>query len=183
MPVIISLLRGINVGGRKKIKMAELRGLYSLLGLRDPRTILQSGNAIFKTDETDLALLQARIEAGIRDQFGFDARVILRGAADFRAIFDRHPFTEEQGSELKKMIVVFLTGCPSLAEVEQLRASNPGREFIQADGSEIFIFYTDGQARSKLDNNRIERALGLAATARNWNTCQRLLKLLEEYEP
>ncbi len=83
MPVIISLLRGINVGGRKKIKMAELRGLYSLLGLRDPRAILQSGNAIFKTDETDLALLQARIEGGIRDHFGFDARVMLRGGGGF----------------------------------------------------------------------------------------------------
>ncbi|MCY4018312.1 MAG: DUF1697 domain-containing protein [Chloroflexi bacterium] len=183
MPVLISFLRGINVGGHKKIKMADLRGLYTSLGLRDARTILQSGNAVFQTEETDLALVQAKIEEGIRDQFGFDVSVMLRGTADFRSIFDRHPFTVEQGSETKKMVVVFLTSCPSLADVDKLRASNPGREFIHADGSELFVFYTDGQARSKLDNNRIERALGLGSTARNWNTCQRLLKLLDEYEP
>lgn len=183
MPLLISLLRGINVGGRKKIKMADLRGLYSSLGLRDPRTILQSGNAIFKTDETDLSLVRAKIEGGIRDHFGFDARVMLRGAADFRSIFARHSFTAEQGGETTKMVVVFLTGCPRPADVDELRASNPGREVIHADGSELFVFYTDGQAKSKLDNNRIERALGLGSTARNWNTCRRLLNLLGEYEP
>ncbi|MCY4071798.1 MAG: DUF1697 domain-containing protein [Chloroflexi bacterium] len=182
MPVLISFLRGINVGGHKKIKMAELRGLYTSLGLLDTRTILQSGNAIFKTDQTDLALVQVRIEEGIRDQFGFDVRVMLRGTADFRSIFDHHPFTDEQCSETKKMVIVFLSDCPSLDDVDKLRASNPGREFIHADGNELFVFYTDGQARSKLDNSRIERALGLASTARNWNTCQRLLKLLDEYE-
>ena len=182
MPVVISFLRGINVGGHKKIKMAQLRALYTSLGLRDTRTILQSGNAIFKTDETDLALIQAKIEGGIRDQFGFDVRVMLRGTADFRSIFDRHPFAAEQLSEPRKIAVVFLSGAPSLEAVEYLRENNPGREIICADGQELFVFYIDGQARSKLDNNRIERALGLQSTARNWNTCQRLLKLLDEYE-
>ena len=183
MPVVISFLRGINVGGHKKIKMAELRELYTSLGLRDTRTILQSGNAIFQTDETDLAVVQDKIEEGIRDHFGFDVRVMLRGTADFRSIFDRHPFTAEQGNEAKKMVVVFLSACPRLDDVDKLRANNPGREFMHASGSELFVFYTDGQARSNLDNNRIERALGLQYTARNWNTCQRLLKLLDEYEP
>ena len=182
MAVVISFLRGINVGGRRKIKMADLRGLYTSLGLRDTRTILQSGNAVFRTDMTDLGQLQAKIEAGIRDQFGFDVRVMLRAAADLRTIIDRHPFTDAQESERNKMVVVFLSDCPRLDDVDELRASNPGREFIHADGSELFVFYTDGQARSKLDNNRIERALGLGSTARNWNTCQRLLKLLDEYE-
>lgn len=183
MSVVISFLRGINVGGHKKMKMAELRGLYTSLGLHDTRTILQSGNAIFITDETDLAPVQAKIEGGIHDEFGFDVRVILRGAADFRSIVDRHPFTAEQLSEPRKIAVVLLSGAPSLEAVEYLRENNPGREIICADGQELFVFYTDGQARSRLDNKRIERALGLQSTARNWNTCQRLLKLLDEYEP
>ncbi len=182
MPVVISFLRGINVGGHKKIKMADLRGLYAALGLSDARTILQSGNAIFRTEETDHALLQAKIEAGIRAQFGFDARVILRGTAQFRSIFDRHPFSEEQQNQARKIAVVFLSGCPSPGDVDKLRAKNPGREFIHSDGSELFVFYTDGQARSKLDNKRIEKALSLQSSARNWNTCHRLLKLLDEYD-
>lgn len=183
MPVIISLLRGINVGGHKKIRMADLRGLYTALGLRATRTILQSGNAVFQTEETDLPFVQARIEMGILDQFGFEVRVILRAAADFRSIIGRHPFSDAQASETKKMVLVFLSARPSLDDVDKLRAGKPGREFIHADGSELYIFYTDGQAGSKLDNSRIERALGLQSTARNWNTCQRLLQLLDEYEP
>ena len=182
MPVVISFLRGINVGGHKKIKMADLRRLYADLGLADARTILQSGNAIFRTAETDHANLQAKIEAGIRAQFGFDVAVILRGPAQFRSIFDRHPFSAAQQREAKKIAVVFLSGCPSNDDVDKLRANNPGREIIHVDGSELFVFYTDGQARSKLDNSRIERALRLQSSARNWNTCQKLLKLLDEYD-
>ena len=71
MPIVISLIRGINVGGHKKIKMADLRDLFSSLRMRQVRTLLQSGNAIFDTDETDLALLKQQLEAGIREHFGF----------------------------------------------------------------------------------------------------------------
>ncbi len=183
MPVIISLLRGINVGGHKKIKMADLRSLYATLDLSDTRTILQSGNAIFRTAETVQARVQAKIEVGIRDQFGFDVAVILRGAAQFRASIARHPFTEAQQREAKKIVVVFLGGCPRQEDLDKLRANNPGREIIHGDGSELFVYYSDGQARSKLDNSRIERALRLQATARGWNTCHKLLKLLDEYQP
>ena len=182
MPIAISLLRGINVGGRKKIKMADLRALYASLGFRNVRSLLQTGNVIFQTDETDLARVKERLETGIDAAFGFEVKVIMRSPAAFKTIFKRHLFTDEQLDEPRKIAVVFLPDAPSLEAVEDLRRSNSGREFIQADGSELFVFYTDGQARSKLDNSRIERALGLHSTARNWNTCNRLLKLLEEFE-
>jgi len=182
MVVAISLLRGINVGGHNKIRMADLRELYASLGLRKARTLLQSGNAVFETDEPDLSLVQARIEAGIRDRFGLEIHVLMRRSSQFRSIVDRHPFTDEQQTEAKKMALVFLSDCPAPDDVSKLRESNPGREFIHASGSELYVFYTDGQARSKLDNGRIERALGLRSTARNWNTCNRLLKLLGEVE-
>ncbi len=182
MTFALSLLRGINVGGRKKIKMADLREVYASLGFRNARTILQTGNVVFETDEADLARVKARLEAGISAAFGFDVPVIMRSPAAFETIFKRHPFTEAQLDEPRKIAVVFLADAPSPIAVEDLREKNPGREFIGADGSELFIFYTDGQARSKLDNSRIERALGLPSTARNWNTCKRLLKLLLEVE-
>lgn len=178
MTFALSLLRGINVGGRKKIKMADLREVYASLGFRNARTILQTGNVVFETDEADLA----RLEAGISAAFGFDVPVIMRSPAAFKTIFQRHPFTEAQLDEPRKIAVVFLADAPRPIAVEDLRERNPGREFIGADGSELFIFYTDGQARSKLDNSRIERALGLPSTARNWNTCKRLLQLLEEVQ-
>ena len=179
MPTIIALIRGINVGGHKKIKMAELRELFTALGLRQVRTVLQSGNAVFATDETDLAQLQQRLEAGIRERFGFEARVILRAAEDFKAALARHPFSAAQLERGKHAMIVFLSAEPEPAAVAALRGDNPGREMIQAAGKALYIFYTDGAARSKLDNKRVERALNVVSSARNWNTCGRLLKLLD----
>lgn len=180
--IAVSLLRGINVGGHKKIKMADLRELYASLGFRQVRSLLQTGNVVFETDEADMALVKARLEAGIADRFGFAVPLIMRSPAAFKSVFKRHPFTDAQLAEPRKIAVVFLPEAASAKAVETLRQGNPGREFIQADGSELFVFYTDGQARSKLDNSRIERALGLPSTARNWNTCNRLMKLLEDLE-
>ena len=78
MPIWIALLRGINVGGHKKIKMADLRQLFDSLGLRDTRTVLQSGNAVFHAPETESARLKTLLENGIRDAFGVDVKVMLR---------------------------------------------------------------------------------------------------------
>ena len=179
MPTRIALLRGINVGGRNKIKMADLRELCASLGFRDVRSLLQSGNLIFETDEPELPPVKARLEARIESAFGFEVQAILRRPAAFESIFITHPFTNEQLDEAGKAAVVFLSGAPSLEAVNRLRESNPGREVIQADGSELFVFYADGMARSKLDAKRIEGQLRLSSTTRNWNTCKRIRKLLE----
>ena len=179
MPTVVALLRGINVGGRKKIKMADLRALLAALGMRRARTVLQSGNAVFDSDETDLAQLQKRLEAGICERFGFEAQAVLRAADDFKAVLARQPFCAAQLERGNHAMIVFLSAEPEPAALAALRAENPGREVIQAAGEELYIFYTDGVAGSKLDNKRIERALNLVGSARNWNTCQRLLNMLD----
>ena len=182
MPVIISLLRGINVGGHKKTKMVDLRQLYVSLALGDVRSILQSGNVVFRTDESELQEVRRRIEAGIMHAFGFEVGVILRGVEDYRDLIARHPFDDEQLSLGGKISVVFLDSKPSDLALADLIESNPGAEIIHAKATELYIYYGDGKAGSKLDNSRIERRLQTIASARNWNTCQRLLKLLDEYE-
>ena len=182
MRAVIALLRGINVGGRNKIKMADLRELLASLGLCHARTVLQSGNAVFATGETDLAPLQERIEAAIHERFGFEAAVILREAEAFKAALDRHPFTTTQLERGNHAMIAFLSAAPAPAAVKALSENNPGREVIRSTGDALYIFYTDGAARSKLDNMRIERALDVVSTARNWNTCQRVLKLVDEIE-
>lgn len=181
MPIAVSLLRGINVGGHNKIRMADLRDLYIALGMRNPRTILQSGNVVFACEDRDLARAKGRIEAGIREYFSLDVQVILRSSADFRAAIDNRPFSDSQLMEPRKAAIVFLSVAANGPAVEQLREGNPGREVIVAAGHELYVYYTDGMARSKLDNKRMERALGVGATVRNWNTCQRILKLLDEF--
>lgn len=182
MPLCISFIRGINVGGRKKVKMTDLRALYADLGFRDPRTLLQSGNVIFAANTADLAAVGARIEAGILQRFGFEARSLLRTPAAFRAALANHPFTAEQLERGSHAMIFFLSGAPDEGAVATLREDNPGREFIAAKGQALYVFYTDGVARSKLDGKLIEKSLGLVASARNWNTCQRLLKLLRDIE-
>ena len=182
MPLLISFIRGINVGGHKKIKMADLRDLYRDLGFRNPRTLLQSGNVIFEAADADLAAVGARIEAGIRGHFGFEAQALLRTPEAFRAALADHPFSAEQRERGSHAMIVFLSGAPAERALATLRENNPGREVIFAAADALYVFYTDGVARSKLDTKRIETTLGVAASARNWNTCGRLLKLLRELE-
>jgi len=181
MTVVVSLLRGINVGGRNKIRMADLRELYRDVGLSNVQSLLQSGNVVFEMAATDLAGVGRELEAAIRADFSLDIRILLRSSDDFDGILSRHRFTDEHLLEPRKIAVVFLSDAADSAAVDQLRESNPGREIIQAGGRELYIFYTDGMARSKLDNSRIERALRVHSTARNWNTCKRISKLLAEY--
>lgn len=182
MPVFISLLRGINVGGNKKIKMADLRDLYQSLGFRDTKTLLQSGNAVFMTDINDSSRVIDIIEAGIQDTFGFDVTIILRTPDELQAVVDKHPFTDGQVNDPAKISFVYLDSAPTDEAVDNLRKNNPGNEIIHADGSQLYIFYDDGKGKSKLDNNRIERALKRKATARNWNTTQKLLAILDDFE-
>lgn len=180
MTLAVSLLRGINVGGRNKIRMADLRELYADLGMMRVRSLLQSGNVIFEAALTDLTSVKLELEAGIRSAFGLDIQILLRSSADFEYIIDCHPFSAEQLNEPRKAAVVFLSDPPDSTAVDALRENNPGREVIYAAGRELYIFYTDGMARSKLDNKRIESRLGLGASARNWNTCLKLQRLLAE---
>ena len=178
MPVVVALLRGINVGGHNKVKMAELRALCDTLGLVNPRSVLQSGNLVFETESTDLESVRLRLESGIRDAFGFDVVVIARSEDAVKSIFQRHHFCAAQLDNPAKAAVAFLSDAPRSDAVEDLCENNPGSELIQADDHELFIYYTDGMARSKLDTKRIETTLGLKSTTRNWNTSNRLLKLL-----
>ncbi len=94
MTVIISMLRGVNVGGHNKIKMDALRELYLSLKLREPQTYVQSGNVVFATDETDLVKLGARIETAIERKHGFRPSVILRTTAELRAVIAKNPFRQ-----------------------------------------------------------------------------------------
>ena len=99
MPVLISMLRGVNVGPHNRIKMDALRAVYESLKFETPRTYVQSGNVIFRTDERDLLRLAMRIEDGIENKFGFCPDVILRTAAEMRDVIARNPFAKRRGIE------------------------------------------------------------------------------------
>src|SRR5665811_2227083 len=104
MPVIISMLRGVNVGAHNRIKMDALRALYESLGLRDPQTYVQSGNVVFRTDKRDLVALAKRIEDAIEQGFGFRPTVILRTSGELREVIARNPFAKRRGIEPTKLL-------------------------------------------------------------------------------
>jgi len=141
MAVIISMLRGINVGGHNKIKMDALRALYESLKLQDAQTHVQSGNVIFRSDERDIARLTKRIEEGIERKFGFRPSVILRTTAEMREVIARNPFAKRRGIEPGKLLVSFLASDPEEEGREKVRQMKCEPEEMRIDGERFtFIF-------------------------------------------
>lgn len=174
MDTYIALLRGINVGGNKKIKMADLRALYDSLGFESVQTLLQSGNVIFKSASGDD--LAQRIETAIQARFGFESRIIIRTATQWQDIISNHPFTDTQLDEPRKLQIVFML--EALESIEPLRNAHNahnGTEIIHHSRQELYIVYPNGMGRSKLSNNLIERKLETVTTGRNWNTVNKIL--------
>jgi len=182
MPVVICMLRGVNVGGHNKIKMDALRELCISLKLRDPQTYLQSGNVVFQTNVEDLGLLARRIEQAIEQKFGFRPSVILRTAAELRDAIARNPFASRQNIEPSKLAVTFLAGEPTAAARGKLLAIPAAPEELRIDGRELFTYFPNGMARPKLSWPLVERTLAIPGTSRNWNTVTKLLELAESRE-
>jgi uncharacterized protein (DUF1697 family) len=175
MPVYIALIRGINVGGHKKLKMADVKIAFEELGLDGVRTHLQSGNVVFRSSRSDRAKLAKALE-GI---LGVEARIILRTADELRSVIAANPFPEDAKRNPSGFVVEFLSDKPAAAAMQALRDAYQGPETMQLLGAELYIHYGEGMGRSKLTNTLIERKLGVAGTARNWNTVTKLLELAD----
>lgn len=181
MAVVISMLRGVNVGGHNKIKMEALRALYESLGLRGAQTFIQSGNVIFQTQERDLAKLSKRIEDAIEKKFGFRPSVVNRTSAELRDAIARNPFAPRRGIEPGKLAFVFLTGTPNPdARDKALKLDAP--EELRIEGKQAYIYYVNGMARPKLSWPAVERILQVSGTARNLNSVTKMLALAEAME-
>jgi uncharacterized protein (DUF1697 family) len=182
MSVIIALLRGVNLGGQRQIKMDALRSLCESLKLENPQTCINSGNVVFKTASRDPAAVARRLEAVIEGSHGFRPDVIVRTAADLRELLARNPFAGRDGIDASKLLVTFLAAEPSAAASERVLALAAGPEEVRIMGRELLIYYPDGVGRSKLPMPKMEKALGVPGTARNWNTVGKLLGIAEKME-
>jgi len=182
MTVVISMLRGVNVGGHNKIKMEALRALYESMKLREAQTYVQSGNVIFRTDERDIALLTKRIEDGIEREFGFRPNVILRTAAEMREVIARNPFAKRRGIEPSKLLVTFLGSDPGAEAREKILQIKCDPEELRIEGRELYIYFPNGIGRSKLSWAGLEKTLKTPGTARNWNSVTKMLEMAENLE-
>ena len=175
MPIFASLLRGINVGGRNMVPMKALVELYAQLGLEDARTLLQSGNVVFRTGSADRAELATRLKQAIAKRFGAEPEIFLRSEKELRAAVASNPFEEAARDDPSHLLIMFFDEKPIGAPPDW-----KGPERLQLAGKELYLFYPEGIGRSKLTNAVIERALKAPGTARNWNTVNKLIKLCSE---
>lgn len=182
MPVVVSMLRGVNLGPHKRVKMEELRALYKSLDLKEPQTYVQSGNVLFKTRNRDLVRLAADIEKAIERSFGFRSDVVLRSCSDLRNVVAKNPFSERKGIDPKKLLVTFLANDPGEDARTKIRQVKAEPEELWIDGRELFIYFPNGLARPKLSIPFLEKMLKTSGTGRNWNTVTKLLELAEAME-
>jgi uncharacterized protein (DUF1697 family) len=177
--VLVSLLRGVNMGPHKRMKMADLKAVYEGLGFTGVETFIQSGNVVFRTRDRGPEKVAARIEAAIAERFGFEAPVTVRTAAELRSTVERNPFAGRAGTAPDKLAVFFLSRAPEAPAREKIEALPPCPEEVRLDGREMYIYFPNGMARPVLSLAKVERALAVGMTARNWNTVEKLLELAE----
>lgn len=175
---MISLLRGINVSGQKRILMADLKRLYEGLGFTQVTTYIQSGNVVFETSDRRQKHLQNSIQSAIAAEYGFDVPVELRSRRDLQQVIANCPFIDiDLVAEGSRVAVAFLGDQPAASAVAALDQHVHPPEKLVVMGREIYLHCPDGFGRTKLTNQMIEKKLGTVATARNWKTVLKLREL------
>jgi uncharacterized protein (DUF1697 family) len=172
MARLVALLRGINLGSKRRIAMADLRALFEELGYEDVRTVLASGNVVFTGPK---AKARERLEAGLADRFGFDVDVILRTMEELRDVVAADPFGAEVTNPTR-YFVVFLDSAPKAAALSALAEQDFAPDKLAADGRELFAWCPDGMQGSRLMKALGKPGLAGTATVRNWSTVNKLLE-------
>jgi uncharacterized protein (DUF1697 family) len=171
----VLLLRGINLAGKRRVPMAELRGMLSEAGYADVATYVQSGNIVLSSP-TALSELETAVSALITEGFGLEVPVVGRTAEELAAIVARDPIPGA-AEDPKRYQVTFLAQPPPAAALERLGGLAISTERMAVDGRELYTWHPDGIARSKLAVNLTAKALGVSATARNWTTVTTLAEM------
>ena len=177
MPPQIALLRAVNVGGIK-VSMADLKALFIDLGFEDVRTLLNSGNVVFRGKSRTGADLEELLETEFAKRAGRSTEFFVRTAEEWKSIIDRNPMTNEARHDPGHLLVVVLKCAPASQEVDALRAAIVGPEVVEADGTQAYIYYPTGVGQSKLTAKLIEKQLGSPGTGRNWNTVLKLAAMV-----
>jgi uncharacterized protein (DUF1697 family) len=176
---LISLLRAINLAGHKQVAMPVLRDFFTGLRFSEVRTLLQSGNIIFRSEAQNANDLERLLESEAKAQLGLDTDFFVRSARDWKTLVDANPFPNEAKSDPSHLVVMFLKDAPQAKSLEALRASIRGPEIVDLVGRQAYIVYPAGIGRSRLTNALVESKLGVRGTGRNWNTVKKIASLAE----
>jgi uncharacterized protein (DUF1697 family) len=172
----VAFLRGINVGGKNKVKMETLREICGALGFENVKTYINSGNIIFETVKNDDKKLAAKIETAIEKEFGLKIKVIVRTIAEIEEIVKNNPF-DGQFENDKDLHVFFLDEDLPAEKCDLLLSNNNENEMYFASDREIFCLLRVGVLDSLMGKDYIGKKLKVSATARNWRTVNKILEL------
>lgn len=173
--VFVALFSGINVGGNRIVKMAELKAFFEGLGFSDVATYVQSGNVVFRAKKQDAAALTREIETAFEKKWGFHSRIMVRGAGWFERLVKDNPYPEISG-ELTKLHAYVLERQPTAEETQRLADKCTGPERFEIKGDVLYLHAPDGLGRSVFAN-LIPRTLKVPGTARNWRSVLALLEM------
>ena len=175
MKTCIALIRGINVGGKHKLPMKDLKALIEKIGCEDVQTYIQSGNVIFRSAVTDMTTLCRRITAGVSKSHGFEPRVLILTRAELERAAAGNPFPQARENP-KSLHLFFLADPPTKPDLQAAESLKTRTENFSLKGKVFYLYTPDGFGISKL-GMRVEQMLGVAATARNWRTVTTLLDM------
>lgn len=178
MTTYVALLRGINVGGNKKIKMAELREQLTDLGLKDVKTLLQSGNVVFRSEETSREKLQTLLTEETEKRLGVRSDYYVRNEKEWSEIIKANPFSDMAKDDPSHLLVVVTAAEPVAKDVEAVQAAIQGPELIAIGPECLYITFPEGIGTSKVDRTPGYNKLQAKGTGRNWNTVLKIADLM-----
>ena len=177
METYIAILRGINVGGHKAIKMELLRKLCEELGFTKVKTYIQSGNIVFQAENLVYKTLEEKIGSKIKQTFGFEVPVLIKTKLELEQIIAQNQLLE--GHDETFLHVTFLAEIPSKANVDKIIGPFANDKFL-ISASAVYLYCPDSYSSSKLSNTFLEAKLKVTATTRNWKTVKELAKIALE---
>jgi len=174
MMICIALLRGINVSGKRMVKMNDLKVLFESLELKNVRTYLQSGNVVFDCDDKTIEIIGKRIEETILQELHLSVPVILKSSDQVEQILQNNPFLIDRKENINHLYVTFLGEQPAEEVIDKLKDTKSSNDEFLLAGKEIYLFCPGGYGNTKLSNNFFENKLKMTATTRNWRTVNEL---------
>jgi uncharacterized protein (DUF1697 family) len=172
----VALLRSINLGSHKKIAMQDLCEVFTELGFSDVRSLLQTGNVMFRS-QSRTTQLERLLEREVNKRLALQTDFFVRNADEWTSVVSHNPFRDEARRDPAHLVVVFLKHAPDANQLNALRAAITGRERVGAHGRQAYIVYPDGIGRSRVTSSLIERKLATRGTGRNWNTVLKMAEL------
>lgn len=181
MKKYLAILRGINVGGKRKLLMADLKLICEEIGWTDLQTYIQSGNVLFNSKkEIDTIAEAKKLEKKIKSQYNYDVPVIIISIKALEVAAKKNPFIKSKDFDIKQMHLTFLSQAPEKAPLKEIKEFQYPPDEYKISGLFVYVKVLTSYHKTKVSNGFFEKKLKVKASTRNWKTVSKLLELANE---